>query len=89
MLHFNQNQVKIITFWVQLCVTFGIFLADLSVAPEGLVELPGLAVADAERAEGGGLEATVAQLLGQGELEWVGGLGLVHFYSSLEIRFNP
>ena len=49
--------------------------------PEGLVELPGLAVADAERAEGGGLEATVAQLLGQGELEWKEDLGLVHLNS--------
>ena len=43
-------------------------MTDLRVAAERLVELPGPAVADAERAEGGGLEAAVAQLLGQGQL---------------------
>ena len=34
-------------------------------AAERLVELPGPAVADAEAAEGGGLEAAVAQLFGE------------------------
>ena len=40
-------------------------VTDLRVAAERLVELPGPAVADAEAAEGGGLESPVAQLLGE------------------------